>query len=222
MTRRRSLQQLLKTENQKNRWKESDIQHRIYVRPLGNTGQHIVKSRPDGAEYQVSGPQRTFKPRQVVPTGRHTGTQGEVILIEPPPGKEGPATSPTTVTQPPLPDLEEWYTHYVIGTAAGYRQEVFHQFGLIDGTEDPYPAPENAFLYVIDGLDENGSPDPTAFSLLSFEPFNATSYKMTIVPREGYTGNADSTQAIPPAVRIAFNDQNGIFLGAAWHYTNVA
>jgi len=60
MTRRRSLQQLLKTENQKNRWKESDIQHRIYVRPLGNTGQHIVKSRPDGAEYQVSGPQRTF------------------------------------------------------------------------------------------------------------------------------------------------------------------
>ena len=100
MTKRRSSQSLLQQGLDKRATSEADINHRIYVRPLGNTGLHIVKSRPTGAEYQVSGPTRTFVPGQSVPTGRHTGTQGETILIEPPPGKRGPVRQATTTVAP--------------------------------------------------------------------------------------------------------------------------
>ena len=225
MTRRRSLQAVLQTEGQKNRYEESDVQHRIYVRPLGNTGVHIVKSRPDGAEYQVAGPQRTFAPGQSVPTGRYTGRQGETILIEPPPGRRGQAapTGDSSVT-PAQPDIQGWQTHFALGTAAGYHVDTFHHFGLIAGTEDPYPAPPNAFLYIVDGLDRNGVPDVTAWSLFSFEPFNATLYKMVVINKETYSGNTDpgADPPIPPACKIAFKDENGFFLGAMWHYFWVA
>ena len=102
MSQRRSFQKVVQAENQRRRYEQSDVQHRIYVRPLGNTGLHIVKSRPNGAEYQVAGPARTFKPDQIVPTGRHVGTQGETILIEPPPGKRGTALPPVSNTDPPI------------------------------------------------------------------------------------------------------------------------
>jgi hypothetical protein len=68
---------------------EADIKHRHYVRPYGNRGLHVVKSAIDGEEYIVSGPGRTFQPGTVVPTGSNTGTQGETILTDPPPGRRG-------------------------------------------------------------------------------------------------------------------------------------
>ena len=79
---------LSRSLNERRSW-ESDIKYRLYVRPLGNRGLHVVKSSIDGQEYIVSGPGRTFRPGTVVPTGSNTGTQGEFIVSDPPPGRRG-------------------------------------------------------------------------------------------------------------------------------------
>ena len=77
---------------------EADIKYRHYVRPYGNRGLHVVKSAIDGKEYIVSGPGRTFAPGTVVPTGSNTGTQGEFIVTDPPPGRRGAGRYPPNTT----------------------------------------------------------------------------------------------------------------------------
>jgi hypothetical protein len=79
---------------------EADIKYRHYVRPHGNRGLHVVKASVDGKEYIVSGPGRTFQPGTVVPTGSNTGTQGEFIVTDPPPGRRGAGNyAPNTITK---------------------------------------------------------------------------------------------------------------------------
>ncbi len=79
---------LSRSLNERRAW-ESDIKYRLYVKPLGRRGLHVVKSSIDGQEFIVSGPGRTFRPGTVVPTGSNTGTQGEFIVSDPPPGRRG-------------------------------------------------------------------------------------------------------------------------------------
>jgi hypothetical protein len=96
----RTLRRQQERELNERRASEADIKHRHYVRPHGNRGLHVVKSAVDGKEYIVSGPGRTFQPGTVVPTGSNTGTQGETILNDPPPGRRGAGRfSPTTITK---------------------------------------------------------------------------------------------------------------------------
>jgi hypothetical protein len=85
----RDFQTMLSRSLDERRAWESDIKYRLYVRPHGNRGLHVVKNGVDGVEYIVSGPGRTFRPGTVVPTGSNTGTQGEFIVSDPPPGRRG-------------------------------------------------------------------------------------------------------------------------------------
>jgi hypothetical protein len=77
---KRTLQNNLNRSLNERRGTESDVKYRHYVRPLGNGGMHVVKDTIDGVQYTVSGPTRTFRPGAIVPTGSHTGNQGEFII----------------------------------------------------------------------------------------------------------------------------------------------
>jgi hypothetical protein len=95
----RDFQDMLSRSLDERRSWEADVKYRLYVKPLGNRGLHVVKSSVDGEEFIVSGPGQTFRPGTVVPTASNTGTQGESIVSDPPPGRRGAGRiSPTKWT----------------------------------------------------------------------------------------------------------------------------
>lgn len=93
MTRRNFADQLTDSLDRR-RGRESDVQYRVYRRPYGSRGLHVVADTTDGQEFVVSGPGQTFAPGAVVPTGRNSGAQGETILQAPPPGRRGASQLP--------------------------------------------------------------------------------------------------------------------------------
>jgi len=112
---------------------EADIKHRHYVRPYGNRGLHVVKSAIDGAEYVVSGPGRTFQPGTVVPTGSNTGTQGEVILTDPTPGRRGAGNfPPNTIVKRQCP--QSLMGRRYIGITDSGASDVVQAWDYLDGT----------------------------------------------------------------------------------------
>lgn len=74
---------------------ESDVQPRIYLRPVGRSGFHVVRRECNEEEVIVSG-SRTFAPGTQVQTGRFSGRPGEAIITEPPPGRRGASAFPIT------------------------------------------------------------------------------------------------------------------------------
>lgn len=72
---------------------ESDVQPRIYVRPVGRTGFHIIRRECNSEEVVVSGA-RAFAPGTQVNTARHSGRSSEAIITEPPPGRRGASAFP--------------------------------------------------------------------------------------------------------------------------------
>ena len=104
----RDRQTLLRDALDQRQQREADINYRIYVNPLGDSGLHVVKNRREGVEFKVSGPKTTFRPDTIVPTGSHTGEQGEEILREAPPGRRGNLAAPpsTEYIASPAPIVE--------------------------------------------------------------------------------------------------------------------
>ena len=112
---------------------EADIKYRHYVRPYGNRGLHIVKSSVDGREFTVSGPGRTFQPGTVVPTGSNTGTQGEFIVTDPPPGRRGAGNyAPTTITKRACPQSLTGRSY--IGITDSGTTDIVQAWKYLDGT----------------------------------------------------------------------------------------
>ena len=213
MTRRRSRQSLLQSGLDKRATTEADINHRIYVRPLGDAGLHIVKRRPDGAEDQVAGPARTFVPGQFVPTGRHTNTQGETILIEPPPGKRGQAAPPTTQTSPPLPVAT--MTGGVVavgGTYPGYETEI--------DAEGTGFTPVS-FFELTGETKRDGTPTPGFIVLLEYSYQSSERVILTITTADSYIADGDEDDPHPGFYVNIYSDipPNGRLAGVSeWYY----
>lgn len=85
----RSARTQLRRGLDRRRVSEADINYRVYVRPNGHRGLHVVRLQCNEEEMVVSGPKKTFAPGSIVPTGSHTGNPGEFILTDPPPGRRG-------------------------------------------------------------------------------------------------------------------------------------
>jgi len=193
--------------------READVNHRIYVRPLGTTGLHIVKSRPDGAEYQVAGPSRTFVPGQFVPTGRHTNTQGETILIEPPPGKRGRAEPPTTTTNPPLPvSTMTGGVISVSGTYPGFNIEVDAEGSGLTPT---------TFYEIVGSTNRAGASTPGFVVLLEYAYQDSTRVILTLTTADSYVADGDEDDPHPGFYVNIYSDipPNGRLAGVSeWFY----
>lgn len=213
MTRRRSRQALLQGGLNKRATTEADINHRIYVRPLGDTGLHIVKSRPDGAEYQVAGPARTFAPEQFVPTGRHANTQGETILIEPPPGKRGTARPTTTTTAPPLPVASmPGGTVAVGGVYPGY---------LVDFGSEGTGLTPTTFFEITGSTNRSGTPTAGFIILVEYTYVNSTQVDLVITTSDSYVADGDDDDPHPGFYVNIYSDipPNGRLAGVSgWYY----
>ena len=92
---RRSTRKMIAEDLDRRRTRESDVELRVYVRPLGSRGEHVVRHLDSSEEVVVTGPGRTHKPGSVVPTGRRSGEIGEFLLTTPPAGHRGVSNLPT-------------------------------------------------------------------------------------------------------------------------------
>lgn len=104
MSSRRTAAGMVTRSLDKRRDGESDVQPRIYLRPLGRSGLHVVRLECNEEEIIVSG-SRSFAPGTQVFTGRYSGRTGETILTEPPPGRRGASAFPLQVVSRDLDAL---------------------------------------------------------------------------------------------------------------------
>lgn len=98
MSSRRTFTRQLSRSLDDRRDTESDVQPRVYLRPIGRTGFHVVRRECNEEEIVVAG-SRTFAPGTQVQTGRFSGRPGEAIITEPPPGRRGASAFPSTVVR---------------------------------------------------------------------------------------------------------------------------
>lgn len=191
---RRTSQGTTKGALTKRRFKEADVRFRIYVRPFGDRGLHVVKNRINGVEYKVAGPSKTFAPGTIVPTGSYTSTQGEVIISQPPPGRRGASRYPpgtTTIIDPPRPIVPEGpYQQPLNGTTAGYQSQWYF--------------PGSGFsplTYLEPTLCTNraGNSDPGFTVLLGTEYISSTLLRVTTTTTESFAGDGDEDDPHPQA-----------------------
>lgn len=76
------------------RRQESDVDIRVYVRPVGRDGLHVVRRACSTEEITVTGSSRTHAPGSAVPVGRRSGAPREFLLTTPPPGYVGTSALP--------------------------------------------------------------------------------------------------------------------------------
>lgn len=119
---------------------ESDVQPRVYLRPLGRSGLHVVRLECNDEELVVAG-SRSFAPGANVQTGRYSGRAGETIITEPPPGRRGASAFPRDVVRRDLDvvrivsatpaEVESGATTSVTLTGLGFRESPLDAFRAV-------------------------------------------------------------------------------------------